>query len=135
MHLNPTYLLFALLSPVAYAAPTTAGISNLSSRGQLVSTDVIEQTHDLTADPVKDTVHVNISANPNHRYQASHELHRKHLQPQLKSIFEYWIRNTKMIKLEDEGKKITPEPLEPLNIVIEDGSVPFLKDFEFWGPG
>ncbi|KAJ3979075.1 hypothetical protein F5890DRAFT_1073522 [Lentinula detonsa] len=46
MHLNPTYLLFALLSPVAYAAPTTAGISNLSSRGQLlVSTDVNEQTH------------------------------------------------------------------------------------------
>ncbi|KAJ3727254.1 hypothetical protein DFJ43DRAFT_554766 [Lentinula guzmanii] len=97
MHLNPAYLLFALLSPVAYAAPTTAEISNIPIRGKpLVNErkhklvpepvdlntntkkikleeegekmDVNEQTHDLT--PKHDnTVHVKISGRPHRTYQ------------------------------------------------------------------
>ncbi|KAJ3782535.1 hypothetical protein GGU11DRAFT_781729 [Lentinula aff. detonsa] len=122
MHLNPAYLFFALLPPVAYAAPTTAGSSNLSSRGQLLVL------------PAK--VHVKIFGDPHFTYLPFNELHRERLQPRLKSIFEYWIRNTKMIKLDKEGKKITIDiPLEPLDIVIEDGSITVLDKLEFWGPG
>ncbi|KAJ3991639.1 hypothetical protein F5050DRAFT_1122285 [Lentinula boryana] len=112
MRLNPAYLLFALLSSVAYAARITA-------RGG----------QSLEVPPPPQDVHVKLSYSP------------KLVDPQairrLKSILEYWIRNMKMFKLEKEKKPINPEPLDPLNIVIEDRIVrpPNTGMFQFWGPG
>ncbi|KAJ3779738.1 hypothetical protein GGU10DRAFT_370282 [Lentinula aff. detonsa] len=128
MHLNPAYLLFALLSPVAYAAPTTAVGSNLSRRGQLLDDN---------------TVHVNISGDPLRTYRSFNKNDHEYLQPRLETIFQYWISSMEMFKLSKEGKKISrdmivpPDLLKPLNIVIEKESVPELEHFRFtfWGSG
>ncbi|KAJ4477647.1 hypothetical protein C8J55DRAFT_515154 [Lentinula edodes] len=136
MHINLAYLLFAL-SSVAHAAPTLPSEkTNLeqhskSARGEPASS------------PAPATVYVEI---------IEHGLDPKlysffddKREAKINSIFEEWIRNTKLIKMENdkakEGKKATPVkdlpdlPLVPLEIVIKPENAPLLGKFQFWGPG
>ncbi|KAH7879043.1 uncharacterized protein C8R40DRAFT_1066769 [Lentinula edodes] len=88
------------------------------------------------------TVHVKLSPhNPNRQRTP---LKKEKCVRKLESIFEEWIRNTKLFEIEKnmikEGKQPTindlPDiPLVPLEIMIEPDSVLVLEHIEFWGPG
>ncbi|KAJ3863556.1 hypothetical protein EV359DRAFT_64715 [Lentinula novae-zelandiae] len=130
MHINLAYLLFALWS-VSHAAPTLPSENtNLEHHSGPFS----------FPDPAK--VHVKLSPhNPNGQPTLCK---KKKCRRKLKSIFEEWIRNTKLFEMEKkmikEGKQPTindlPDiPLVPLKIVIEPDSVLVLEHIEFWGPG
>ncbi|KAJ4466358.1 hypothetical protein C8R41DRAFT_856902 [Lentinula lateritia] len=128
MHINLAYLLFAL-SSVAHAAPTLPSEkTNLKQHS----------ARDLPASSPPATVYVEI-------IKQEHPFFDDKREAKVKSIFEEWIRNTKLIKMEKdntkEGKKATPMkdlpdlPLVPLAIVIKPENAPLWGDFRFWGPG
>ncbi|KAH7881665.1 uncharacterized protein C8R40DRAFT_58961 [Lentinula edodes] len=134
MHINLAYLLFAL-SSVAHAAPTLPSEkTNLEQRSK-------SARGEPASSPAPATVYVEII---DHGLNL-HPFFDNKREAKVKSIFEEWIRNTKLIKMEKdkakEGKKATPMkdlpdlPLVPLEIVIKPENAPLWGDFRFWGPG